>query len=124
MQEVCEATQSQSEDVQVGAYQCLVRIMSLYYEKMSFYMERALFGVSPDEVMALMTQLTLTGMKSQNEKVALQAIEFWSTVCDEEIDLMAEAAEVSGLLDSELWKLTTGRIIWRDPRPRIVKLCP
>jgi len=124
MQVVCEATQSQSEDVQVGAYQCLVRIMSLYYEKMSFYMERALFGVSPDEVMALMTQLTLTGMKSQNEKVALQAIEFWSTVCDEEIDLMAEAAEVSGLLDSELWKLTTGRIIWRDPRPRIVKLCP
>jgi len=96
MQVVCEATQSQSEDVQVGAYQCLVRIMSLYYEKMSFYMERALFGVSPDEVMALMIQLTLTGMKSQNEKVALQAIEFWSTVCDEEIDLMAEAAEVSG----------------------------
>jgi importin subunit beta-1 len=45
MQVVCEATQSQSEDVQVGAYQCLVRIMSLYYEKMSFYMERALFGV-------------------------------------------------------------------------------
>ena len=48
MQVVCEATQSQSEDVQVGAYQCLVRIMSLYYEKMSFYMERALFGVRQD----------------------------------------------------------------------------
>ena len=48
MQVVCEATQSQSEDVQVGAYQCLVRIMSLYYEKMSFYMERALFGVRLD----------------------------------------------------------------------------
>lgn len=45
MQVVCEATQSQSEDVQIGAYQCLVRIMSLYYEKMAFYMERALFGV-------------------------------------------------------------------------------
>jgi len=45
MQVVCEATQSQSEDVQTGAYQCLVRIMSLYYDKMGFYMERALFGV-------------------------------------------------------------------------------
>ena len=32
--------------VQVGAFECLVRIMSLYYEKMDFYMERALFGVS------------------------------------------------------------------------------
>ena len=58
MQVVCEATQSQSEDVQVGAYQCLVRIMSLYYEKMSFYMERALFGVRLDvlwNVRVLMT---------------------------------------------------------------------
>jgi importin subunit beta-1 len=46
MQVICEATQSQSTTVQVGAFECLVRIMSLYYDKMSFYMERALFGVS------------------------------------------------------------------------------
>ena len=46
MQVVCEATQSQSVTVQVGAFECLVRIMSLYYENMEFYMERALFGVS------------------------------------------------------------------------------
>jgi importin subunit beta-1 len=46
MQVVCEATQSQSVPIQVAAFECLVRIMSLYYEKMSFYMERALFGVS------------------------------------------------------------------------------
>lgn len=46
MQVVCEATQSASIPVQVGAFECLVRIMSLYYDKMAFYMERALFGVS------------------------------------------------------------------------------
>lgn len=46
MQVVCEATQSSSVTVQVGAFECLVRIMSLYYENMEFYMERALFGVS------------------------------------------------------------------------------
>lgn len=46
MQVVCEATQSASVIVQVGAFECLVRIMSLYYDKMAFYMERALFGVS------------------------------------------------------------------------------
>jgi importin subunit beta-1 len=47
MQVVCEATQNPSVPVQVGAFECLVRIMSLYYSKMEFYMERALFGVSP-----------------------------------------------------------------------------
>jgi importin subunit beta-1 len=46
MQVICEATQSASTTVQVGAFECLVRIMGLYYEKMEFYMERALFGVS------------------------------------------------------------------------------
>lgn len=46
MQVVCEATQSTSIPVQVGAFECLVRIMHLYYEKMALYMERALFGVS------------------------------------------------------------------------------
>lgn len=46
MQVVCEATQNQDVQVQVGAFECLVRIMTLYYDKMGFYMERALFGVS------------------------------------------------------------------------------
>jgi hypothetical protein len=45
MQIVCEATQSSATNVQVGAFECLVKIMSLYYDKMAFYMERALFGV-------------------------------------------------------------------------------
>ncbi|TYJ54307.1 hypothetical protein B9479_005066 [Cryptococcus floricola] len=81
MQVVCEATQSTSVSVQVGAFECLVQIMHLYYEKMDFYMERALFG------------LTIMGMKHSEERVALQAIEFWSTVCEEEIDLTAAAQE-------------------------------
>ena len=46
MQVVCEATQSSNAAIQVGAFECLVKIMSLYYDKMSYYMERALFGVS------------------------------------------------------------------------------
>ena len=46
MQVVCEATQNASTPVVVGAFECLVRIMQLYYDKMGFYMEQALFGVS------------------------------------------------------------------------------
>ncbi|KAH9476952.1 Importin subunit beta-1 [Psilocybe cubensis] len=81
MQVVCEATQNASVAVQVGAFECLVRIMSLYYDKMALYMEQALFG------------LTVVGMKHQDERVALQAIEFWSTVCEEEVELAIEAQE-------------------------------
>ncbi|KNZ75553.1 Importin subunit beta-1 [Termitomyces sp. J132] len=81
MQVVCEATQNASVAVQVGAFECLVRIMGLYYDKMALYMEQALFG------------LTVVGMKHSDERVALQAVEFWSTVCEEEVDLALEAQE-------------------------------
>ncbi|KAF9580070.1 karyopherin beta [Lunasporangiospora selenospora] len=75
MQVVCEATQSQDVQVQISSFECLVRIMQLYYDKMPFYMQKALYG------------LTVQGMKHENEKVALQAVEFWSTVCEEEIEI-------------------------------------
>jgi importin subunit beta-1 len=38
--------------------------------------------------------LTIMGMRHHQEPVALQAIEFWSTVCEEEIELSVEAQEV------------------------------
>ncbi|KAG2339701.1 ARM repeat-containing protein, partial [Suillus weaverae] len=47
MQVICEATQNPSVSVQVGTFKCLVKIMALYYDKMTFYMEQALFGVRP-----------------------------------------------------------------------------
>lgn len=81
MQVVCEATQCNDERIQVAALQNLVKIMSLYYVHMEAYMGPALFAI------------TLEAMKSEKEKVALQGIEFWSTVCDEEADLAIEAAE-------------------------------
>ena len=34
------------------------------------------------------------GMKHSDERVALQAVEFWTTVCEEEIELAHEAREV------------------------------
>ncbi|KAI8092520.1 armadillo-type protein [Halteromyces radiatus] len=81
MQVVCEATQSESSEIKVSAYECLVRIMQLYYYMMHFYMEKALFG------------LTVSGMNDPEEKVALQAIEFWSTVCDVEMEVKEEMAD-------------------------------
>jgi importin subunit beta-1 len=57
--------------------------MALYYELMCFYMEKALFG------------LTIMGMKSEEEDVAKLAVEFWSTVCEEEIAIEDDNAQVS-----------------------------
>ncbi|CAL8086959.1 unnamed protein product [Orchesella dallaii] len=81
MQVVCEATQVPDTQVQVAALQCLVKIMSLYYQHMEFYMNQALFAI------------TMEAMKSEVDEVSLQGIEFWSTVCDEEVDLAIEASE-------------------------------
>lgn len=83
MQVVCEATQSPDVNVKVASYECLVKIMQLYYHQMRYYMEQALFG------------LTVLGMRDSEQKVALQAVEFWSTVCEEEIELAEEAAEAA-----------------------------
>ncbi|KAK4934179.1 karyopherin Kap95, partial [Elasticomyces elasticus] len=81
MQVVCEATQADEVRVQAGAFGCLNRIMGSYYEKMRFYMEKALFGLS------------IMGMKSEEEEVAKLAIEFWCTVCEEEIAIEDDNAE-------------------------------
>jgi len=81
MQVVCEATVATDTQVKVAALQCLVKIMSLYYQYMEAYMGPALFAI------------TLEAMKSDIDEVALQGIEFWSNVCDEEINLQIEQKE-------------------------------
>uniref|UniRef100_A0A667WUH3 Karyopherin (importin) beta 1 n=1 Tax=Myripristis murdjan TaxID=586833 RepID=A0A667WUH3_9TELE len=85
MQVVCEATQCPDTRVRVAALQNLVKIMSLYYQYMETYMGPALFAI------------TIEAMKSDIDEVALQGIEFWSNVCDEEMDLAIEASEVREL---------------------------
>ncbi|KAL5279085.1 KPNB1 family protein [Megaselia abdita] len=81
MEVVCEATQSQDTQICVAALQCLVRILSLYYQYMEPYMAQALFPI------------TLEAMKSDNDQIALQGIEFWSNVSDEEVDLAIDNQE-------------------------------
>ncbi|KAI8125841.1 Importin subunit beta [Lucilia cuprina] len=83
MEVVCEATQSPDTQVCVAALQCLVKIMTLYYQYMEPYMAQALFPI------------TLEAMKSDNDLIALQGVEFWSNVSDEEIDLAIENQEAN-----------------------------
>jgi importin subunit beta-1 len=81
MQIICEATQSNNDQIKVSALQNLVKIMNLYYEFMEAYMGPALFAI------------TVAAMKSPNDDVALQGIEFWSSVCEEESELAIELQE-------------------------------
>ena len=90
MQVVCEATQTDDTRVQAGAFGCLNRIMGIYYDKMRFYMEKALFG------------LTIAGMKNEEEDVAKLAIEFWCTVCEEEISIEDDNQQASQEGSTEL----------------------
>ena len=84
MQTVCEATQAERQDVKVAAYECIVRIAELYYDKLPAYMP-ALY------------QLTLAALQKatadeSEEEVGKQAIEFWTTICDEEMEIEDEEA--------------------------------
>ena len=81
MQVICELTQQTDSRQQVASLQCLVKIVTLYYDFMENYMGRALFGI------------TQGAMKSDEDGVVLQGIEFWSNVCDEEYDLAYMAQE-------------------------------
>lgn len=83
MQVICEATQVEDTKVKVVALQCLVKIMSLYYKYMESYMGPALFAI------------TVEAMKSAHDDVCLQGIEFWSSVCEEEMDLSIELTEAA-----------------------------
>lgn len=74
MKMVCETATSQEVEIRQAAYECLVAIASMYYEVLEPYMQ-TLF------------ELTSKAVKEDEETVALQAIEFWSSICDEEIEI-------------------------------------
>lgn len=83
MQVVCEATQADSSELQAAAFACLAKIVQLYYAHMSLYMEKALYVLS------------VSGMQSEDQNVACMAIEFWSTICEEEFEIAYQLHELS-----------------------------
>ncbi|CAN6467332.1 unnamed protein product [Victoria cruziana] len=77
MKMICETALSKENDIRLAAFECLVSISSTYYEVLAPYMQ-SLF------------ELTSNAIKSDEEPVALQAVEFWSSICDEEIEIQEE----------------------------------
>ncbi|KAJ8753876.1 hypothetical protein K2173_000130 [Erythroxylum novogranatense] len=83
MKVVCETALSKEAEIRQAAFECLVSIASTYYEVLEPYMQ-TLF------------QLTSNAVKGDEEMVALQAIEFWSSICDEEIELQDYESSETG----------------------------
>ncbi len=88
MQTVCETTQAESDELRCAAFECAVRVAELYYDKLPTYMN-ALYMITT----AVITKAT---HDEAEEEVAQQAIELWSTLCEEEIDLQEEADDNAG----------------------------
>ncbi|CAF4738516.1 unnamed protein product, partial [Rotaria sp. Silwood2] len=62
-------------NIPVASLRDLVKILTLYYDYIEFYMDPALFVITMDT------------MKSCHDEIAFQSIEFWSNVCNEEYEL-------------------------------------
>eukprot|EP01006_Ploeotia_vitrea_P053413 TRINITY_DN67786_c6_g2_i2.p1 TRINITY_DN67786_c6_g2~~TRINITY_DN67786_c6_g2_i2.p1 ORF type:complete len:864 (-),score=149.23 TRINITY_DN67786_c6_g2_i2:103-2694(-) len=77
---LCEATQpgtTPEARIREAAMECLCRIATLYYDKLRPYMQ-ALF------------QVTFDAVRKDELRVGLQGIEFWSSLCDMEMELLTE----------------------------------
>jgi len=79
MQNVCALASDGDVVVRKSAFECLVKIAELYYDYLDMYMN-------------VIYQLTIHAIKQDEEVVALQAIEFWSTIAEEELGLEVETA--------------------------------
>lgn len=77
MSVLCEAAVSKEVDIRQAAFECFVAISSIYYEYLEPYMEK-------------LFTLTANAINNDEESVALQALEFWSSICDEEIEILEE----------------------------------
>ncbi|KAK9837148.1 hypothetical protein WJX81_006220 [Elliptochloris bilobata] len=80
MQVICEGTIAPDARVRETAFECLVKIAANYYEKLPAYMQDIF-------------TLTHRAAKEDEEDVGKQAIEFWCTICEEELDLQEESEE-------------------------------
>ena len=74
LQVVCEGTIASHPRVREASFECLAGVAGMHYSKLTPYMMEIF-------------KLTQQAIKADEEPVAKQAIEFWCTICEEELDL-------------------------------------
>ncbi len=80
MRAICEATQAPDLKIRERAFECFTSVGELYYDKLQPYFD-TLF------------QLSTTAIRSDDPAVGMQAIEFWTTICDQEIGIQEDLAD-------------------------------
>ena len=85
MQVICETmvtagTGEAVKQVKLAAFECVVRMADLYYNFLPEYM-------------TALGQLTFNAISHEEEAIGRMAIEFWCTLCDEEIERLGELAD-------------------------------
>ena len=70
----------------VKAFECLGRIAQLYYKYLTTYIE-PIYGLTINAIQHSIQS------GDEGQDIGMMALEFWTTVCDEEIDI-AEILEV------------------------------
>ena len=82
MKAICESTQHPDVGVRRVSFECIAEIASAYYSVIAGYMN-TLF------------QLTMKAVKLDQPEVGMQALEFWSSICDQEAGLLEEDADAA-----------------------------
>jgi importin subunit beta-1 len=74
---ICEATQAKELKIRERAFECFAEVAEFYYSKLQSYVE-------------VLYQLSINAIKNDEPAVGMQAIEFWNTICDQEIALIED----------------------------------
>jgi importin subunit beta-1 len=82
MQVICEATRCPDANVRKISFEILAQIATLYYDKLQQYMQ-------------VLFNLTFECVQKDEEDVALQGLEFWSTLAEEECERIENAEEAA-----------------------------
>ncbi|KAL3830191.1 hypothetical protein ACJIZ3_018993 [Penstemon smallii] len=83
MKVICDAALAKETEIRQAAFECLVSIASTYYDVLEPYMQRIF-------------ELTSNAVKGDEDVVSLQAVEFWSSICDAELEIQDYEVPESG----------------------------
>lgn len=89
---ICEATQAGEIKIRERAFECCAEVAEFYYSKLGPYIQ-------------VLFQLSTNAISTDEPTVGMQAIEFWNTICDQELTLLediedgeAEQSELLGII--------------------------